>query len=246
MRRASVIRASVALLGGAALLAACGGSESKPQAPTKSGRATSKVQLGDDASRCDFQGRSDREVIESAGPGAIQPNIRRVYAIVGEGEERRKQLLCREVDSNLDGVKDVVRTYSDKGESLHEQADTDYNGQIDTWITFASGRIGKVQLDSSGDGRPDETRFYVGGKLRRIERDTNGDGKADVWESYEKGRLSRMGVDVNHDGQVDRWDRDQDVVRAEEEKEKAEEKAADAGAVSDAGVTDAYVSPRNR
>ena len=46
-------------------------------------------------------------------------------------------IICREIDTNLDGVKDIVRTYNEKGESLHEQADTNYDGRIDTWITFA-------------------------------------------------------------------------------------------------------------
>src|SRR5690606_21242571 len=145
----------------------------------------------------DFKGRDDREVVETAGPGAIQPNIRRVYAIVGEGDDRRKALMCREVDTNLDGVKDIVRTYNDKGEALHELADANYDGKVDTWVTFARGRISKVQVDNNADARPDEARFYAGGRLSRVERDGNFDGKADTWEIYEDGRLRRMGVDLN-------------------------------------------------
>ena len=49
---------------------------------------------------------------------------RRVYSIVGEGEDRKKLLLCREVDTNLDGAKDVMRTYTDKGEPLNELAES--------------------------------------------------------------------------------------------------------------------------
>jgi hypothetical protein len=231
---------------------ACGGSsEPPPKAPETAGRVQG-IQ-GEDASRCDFKGRADREVNETAGPGSIQPNIRRVFAIVGEGEERRKILLCREVDTNLDGMKDVVRTYTDKGEALNELADADYDGQIDTWVTFSRGRIAKWQSDHNRDGRPDEARFYSGGKLARAQRDTNNDGKPDTWEIYDEGRLQRMGVDLDHDGHVDRWDRDEEVMRAlaeqerqEIEREEAERKKQSADQLDAGGVTDARVSVRKR
>ena len=245
------------LLGGLATVAfavSCGGGpKDEPRIPTKTGTAKDLAGL-DDRSRCDYKGRRDREVIETTGPGAVQPNIRRVFAIVGEGEDTRKVLLCREVDTNLDGMKDVVRTYTDKGDALYEQADADYDGRIDTWITFARGRISKVQLDSNKDGKPDHTRYYLEGRLSRVQRDRNFDGKPDVWEIYDKARLQRMGMDLDFDGQVDRWDRDQDAVRQAEKEEQEEEEAAEAAARADAGAgatdgggpTDAYVSPRKR
>jgi len=233
--------------------AACGGGpEGQANAPTKTGVASNARVDGDDASRCDFKGRLDREVIESTGPGAVVPNVRRVYAVVGEGEDRRRVLLCREVDTNLDGMKDVVRTYDEKGESLREQADSNYDGRIDTWITFARGRMAKVEVDRNGDGQPDETKYYVRGELSRVQRDTNFDGKPDVWEIYNQGVLERMGVDLNFDGHVDRWDRDEVARLAAERAERAEEAAAEAArkkaeaAAADAGVTDARVSARKR
>ncbi|MEZ4224054.1 MAG: hypothetical protein R3B13_24105 [Polyangiaceae bacterium] len=228
--------------------ASCGGSEKKTATAPKNLERAVDEHGEDDRSRCDYKGRSDREVFETTGPNAVQPNIRRVFAIVGDGEDARRALLCREVDTNLDGVKDVVRTYNDKGDALFEQADADYDGRIDTWIAFARGRISKVQVDVNKDGKPDEVRFYVDGKLSRMQRDTNYDGKPDVWEIYEDGHLSRMGVDLDHDGRVDRWDRDQEVVRQEALKEMAEEEAsaADAGGAPSDAATDAYVSARNR
>lgn len=236
-------------LGVAIAFTACGGKE-KPKPKAAGVDRALDVHGQDDRSQCDFKGRSDREVIETRGPGAIEPNIRRVFAIVGEGEDARRALLCREVDTNLDGVKDVVRTYSEKGDALHEQADTDYDGRVDTWISFARGRIAKVQVDGNKDGRPDEFRFYVDGKLSRVQRDRNHDGKPDVWEIYDEGRLQRMGVDLDYDGQVDRWDRDQEVARAEALKEKEEAEKEEQAAAGDAGAsdapTDAYVSARKR
>jgi hypothetical protein len=85
----------------------------------------------DDRSMCAWRGRKDLEASETAGPGAFQPNVRRVFQIIGTGEERTKVLVCREIDTNFDGVKDVVRRYNDKGESLHEEADANYDGRIE-------------------------------------------------------------------------------------------------------------------
>jgi hypothetical protein len=251
--KASFYAVATATIAAGLTLWACGGSSEAPPKAANGQAGPVKGIEGEDASRCDFKGRADREVNETAGPGAIQPNIRRVFAIVGEGDERRKILLCREVDTNLDGMKDVVRTYNDKGEALNELADTDYDGQIDTWVTFSRGRIAKWQIDLNRDGRPDEARFYTSGKLARAQRDTNNDGKPDVWEIYDEGRLQRMGVDIDRDGHVDRWDRDEEVMRAmaeqekkDLEKEEAERKKQAADALDAGGVTDARVSVRKR
>jgi DNA-binding transcriptional MerR regulator len=219
MRRAAPSLLAVAALG---VAAACGSSQTpsaKPGAEAQAMRGLAE----DDRSRCDHEGRADREVSETAGPGAFQPNIRRVYAIMGEGEDRRRVLQCREVDTNLDGVKDVVRTYNDQGETLHEMADANYDGVIDTWVTFARGRIAKVEVDTNGDGRPDEARYYIRGKLSRVQRDTNFNGEPDVWEIYADGHLQRMGVDLDHDGHVDRWNRDEVLARQQAEEERRKE-----------------------
>jgi hypothetical protein len=236
----------------------CGGGAEvgpPPQAATqKEGHPTGLT--GDDQSRCDFKGRADREATESSGPGSIAQNIRRVYALMGEGEERRRVLICREVDTNLDGVKDVVRTYNERGEALRETADTDFDGKIDTWVTFNRGKIGKVAVDRTKNGQPDETRVYMNGKLSRVQLDSNDDGKVDTWEIYDDGKLQRAGVDLDRDGRVDRWDRDEVTLRELNERERREDEAAEKKAAEeekkhkegalDGGVTDARVSARRR
>ena len=190
----------------------------------------------DDRSMCDWRGRKDRDVVETAGPGAIFPNIRRVYAIVGQGNDRQRILVCREVDTNLDGIKDVVRKYNDKGEATFEEADTNYDGRIDTWLTFSKGHLSEAKYDRDFDGNPDEWDYYVGGKISRIERDTKKAGKPDRWEIYgPDGRLERVGVDVDGDERVDRWDYDTEIRKARDEEErKAEEAAADKAAKDNA------------
>ena len=236
----------------------CGGGAEvgpPPQAATQREGHPSGL-TGDDQSRCDYKGRGDREANESTGPGSIAQNIRRVYALLGEGEERRRVLICREVDTNLDGIKDVVRTYNERGEALRETADTDYDGKVDTWVTFSRGKIAKVAVDHSHNGKPDEIRVYMNGKLSRVQRDTNDDGKIDTWEIYDDGKLQRAGVDLDRDGRVDRWDRDEVTLREINEKERRDDEAAEKKAAEeekkqkeqalDGGVTDARVSARRR
>jgi len=204
----------------AVTMVSCAGSKKKAE------QAESVVsgQRGDDRARCEFEGPDDRDVQESSSPGSVIANVRRVYGYIDGGGERRRILLCREVDTNFDGVKDLVRTYGDHGEKLTEQADSNYDGKIDTWITFGPSKPAKIEFDRDGDGKPDEIRFYVGGVLSRIQRDTNGDGEPDVFEIYREGRLDRMGLDLNHDGKVDVWRRDEARLAAEEAEE--EEKRA--------------------
>lgn len=183
---------------------------------------------GDDRSMCQWKGMDNREASETAGAGFIYPNVRRVYEVAGTGEDRRKVIICRELDTNFDGVKDVVRRYTDKGEALYEEADGNYDGRIDTWVTFTKGRLAEVKLDNNADGNPDEWKVYSEGRLSRVRRDANFDGKPDVWEIYRQGSLERMGVDLDGDGQVDRWDHDTEQRRRfeESERKKEEEEAA--------------------
>jgi hypothetical protein len=250
-RHAEGLLGLAALLGLAlVVLHACGGSTPAAEAPHGAELPSqSTTEIGDSV-RCQFEGRSDRESVETSGPGATRPNIRRVYAIVGEGESRRRVISCREVDTNLDGLFDVVRTYNDLGESSEESVDSNFDGKFDTWHSFSQGRIVKTQVDVDGDGRPDESRYYIRGKLSRVQRDTNHDGAPDVWEVYDNGHLQRMGEDLDYDGHVDRWNRDEIAARIAEEKERREEEQQSEPAKPeqpvDAGAADARVSARNR
>ena len=238
-RRLLPLIALPVLLGGAA----CGGSDSEFASKTPQVQAPKRRDGSvDDHAMCEWRGKADREASEVAGPGSVLPNVRRVYQLVGSGEDRHKVLICREIDTNFDGVKDVVRHYNDKGESIAEEADANYDGKIDTWITFIKGRLAEVKLDTNFDGKPDEWKYYVNGKLTRVVRDTNFDGKPDVWEIYRDGHLERMGVDVDGDEHVDRWDHDteqrrrfEDAERKKDEDEaaKAEKKAQEEKAAAD-------------
>jgi len=238
MRRAALV--GLGLLG---VVLACGGSAPPPvEAKTAPGGSKDQAKWpSDDHSMCDWRNKPELEVSETAGPGAIRPNIRRVYKMLGEGENRHRTLICREVDTNLDGIKDTVRTFNAKGEAQHEESDENYDGRVDHWRSFAGGSMVEEEIDTVGDGKPHEWKYYLNGSLSRIKRDKNGDGKPDVWEIYTKGRLERMGIDETGDGHVDRWDRDQ-ILQHEEEAEEAKKEAAahgDAGAPSATTSADA-------
>ena len=227
-----------------AVLVACG-SSTPPPAEASSAPGGSKDQTkwpADDHSMCDWRNKPELEVSETAGPGAIRPNIRRVYKTLGDAENRHRTLICREVDTNLDGIKDTVRTFNAKGEALHEESDENYDGKIDHWRSFANGSMVEEDEDTVGDGKPHVWKYYVNGALSRIKRDRNGDGKPDVWEIYTKGRLERMGIDETGDGHVDRWDRDE-ILQHQEEAEEAKKEAAASGTSADAGAPDTTNKP---
>ncbi len=195
----------------------------------------------DDRSLCQtfvhWKNNPKLEVSETVGPGSLKPNVRRVYKVIGERDDRHSVLICREIDSNLDGIKDVVRTFNEKGEPLHEEADTNYDGKIDDWVNFADGRIEEEDMDTTfSAGRPNVWKFYINGELSRIRRNTHcSNGKADTWEIYFKNRLERVGNDSSCDGHVSRWDRDAQLMAQEEAQASVE--------VVDGGTAPVVVGP---
>lgn len=214
-----------------AWMAACGlGCSSTPKPKTavvvdrNAGLTKAASGVGD--SRCEVDGRSDRVRVLSQALGAEQGSIQRVYATGANQEDGKRVVRCREVDTNLDGVKDLVRTYTDEGEPLLEQADANYDGKVDTWVTFARGKVAHLEVDLNRDGKPDEFRVYSQGVLTKVQRDDNLDGRIDTWEVYEQGRLNRIGTDQNGDEKVDRWFRDAELVRREQAEAEAERAAA--------------------
>lgn len=197
---------------------------------------------GFEDSRCHYEGRKDRVAVLTQGRGSSRANIRRVYA-VGTEKDGRRILRCREADTNLDGHKDIIRTYNERGEPQSEQADTDYDGRLDTWIQFAAGKVFRAEVDHNDDGKPDEFKVYSAGKLARIQRDTTFNGQIDTWEVYELGQLRRIGRDTDGDQRVDFWYRDEtkqtkSAVEAQSSGE-AENEATESAAERDSTAAEA-------
>ena len=58
------------------------------------------------------------------------------------------------------------------------EEDTDGNGAIDKWETYAGGTLVLLALDTQGRGRPDRRLIYrPDGSFDRIEADPSGSGR---------------------------------------------------------------------
>ena len=165
----------------------------------------------EDRSRCDATqpGRNASEY-DTNGDGV--PDVRKVYQMMGEGAETRSVLVCREVDLNHDGTKDMFRFYNEEGRTLREEEDRDFDGRIDVISFFENGEVVRREMDTNGDGQVDMRVFYRDRQPYRAERETNADHDPefhpDYWEFYDShGHVLRMGWDYDHDGRADRWDR---------------------------------------
>jgi hypothetical protein len=211
-----IVAALLGASGVSASLAGCGGgSEASGRSGTgdtdtdgTSGGTAATASTG----RCDASA-PNREVSEYDTSGDDRPDVRKVFLKVGSAPLLRLILICREADLNGDGTKDIVRYYNDEGRPLREEADRNFDGQMDETAYFESGRVARSESDTNADGRVDSKTFYERGQPIRAERDMAGRSSADRWqpdrwEYFEEGRMVRMGTDVNGDGVVDRWDRD--------------------------------------
>jgi hypothetical protein len=179
---------------------------------TRSKTLTSGAEQASDAARCDGNAAL-HEVSEYDTSGDDQPDVRKVFLRVGEGTLARLVLICRESDLNADGNKDVVRSYSEEGRPLREEADRNFDGRMDELTIFQEGQILRQEFDTNNDAKIDTKIYFDAGKPLRAERDLTGRSTAerwqpDRWEYYEDGRVVRMGTDLDGDGTVDRWDRD--------------------------------------
>ena len=196
----------------------CGSSQPARTRHTRT-TSTGRTVTIDDNGRCETEGRG-LEISEYDTSGDEVPDVRRVFQRMGEPPQMRLVLVCREADLNADGTKDIVRFYNEEGRPLREEADRNFDGQVDTITFFQEGRIVRTELDSNADGRID-TKIYFDdrGNEERTERDLAGRSTAtewhpDRWEYFEDGRMVRMGSDIDGDGRVDRWDRDRDRAPA--------------------------------
>lgn len=197
--------------------AGCGGGQAQAQRRRARARSASTTDRPESQGLCDSRG-SDREVSEYDTSGDSQPDVRRVFRRVGDPPITRLVLTCRESDLNGDGTKDVVRYYNDEGRPLREEADRDFDGQMDTITVFQDGHVVRTEIDGDSNGRIDTKIYYDDeGAPIRTERDMAGRSTADTWrpdrwEYFENGRMVRMGTDLDGDGRVDRWDRDHEYA----------------------------------
>ncbi len=114
--------------------------------------------------------------------------------------------ICREVDLNFDGRKDVFAYFGPDGRPVRREDDFDWDGRIDQITYYRGSEIDREELDLNFDNRIDTWRYFRAGAVVRTERDTNNDRHVDYWEEYEGDRVARIRYDTNGDGRPDRVD----------------------------------------
>ncbi len=143
--------------------------------------------------------------------------------------DMRTNALVRDVqDRNQDGVADRIITYEGRGGARLEESDTDFDGNIDLWETFAAdgrrlrsasarfgnrpdriatydaaGLLARVEVDSNLDGRPELIQIFEGGRLAENQVDSDGNGLIDRRQDFRKGYLSVEEFDTDEDGTPD-------------------------------------------
>lgn len=216
------------------VLVACSGERgnSSRRGPDFGGEGeTSLREPREDGRRCPSNEAFLEESLDTSGDNVA--DVRKVYRVEGEGDKRHKVIVCRELDLNHDGRKDLFRFYSEEGRPLRELTDGDFDGQIDQISYFENGRIVKQEADRNHDGNADETRHFIQSKLLRVDRDDNYDGNIDVWEHWDRGRLLRIGYDVNRDKVADFWHRAPPRPDDEEDEEVGEDSEGESEGAED-------------
>ncbi len=202
----------------AALLIGCNKNDEGTKNASDAGKG-GKLGRIDDGQRCDATGR--KETLVDLNQDDV-PDVRKVY-IENNGEQ---VLVCREVDLDFDGVKDIFYFYDENGQITRDEANLDYTGTTEIVSIYAQGQVIKQELDTNSDGLVDKLRYLENGVPVRVEGDRDGDQRIDYWEYYEAGKLVRVGSDEDGDGKAETWDRDdatEAALRLDDEEEETEE-----------------------
>lgn len=192
--------------------------------PTKLGGATAPIEEGE--SRCEDEGHRV-EIADLNNDGVT--DVRTVYAMVESHGVESEVMVCKETDLNFDGMKDIIRYFSDEGRPLRHEIDLDFDGHIDVIFYFEDGQIIRSEYDTNFDGKVDKWNYYQDGKLKSSEADRNGDQEKDEWQHFdEDGNLLRIGYDTDGDHKVDHWER-ADTGEEVEEPEGEQEQPPETG-----------------
>jgi len=120
------------------------------------------------------------------------------------GNSEPMVIIKRSLDADRDGNPEQIR-YIDKstGEMIRKEADTDYDGALDTWHTYAGKSLDERTLDTNDDGRVDTWERYQGGRMVERIIDRDGNGRQDAFYTFSKGSLVEERHDRNDDGEAD-------------------------------------------
>lgn len=127
------------------------------------------------------------------------------------------------LDADRDGKPEQIRFFEpDSMVLLRKEQDSNYDGAIDTWNTYANGELAARVRDTDDDGNPDVWEDFANGRMtsRTIDRDR--DGVADAFYLYAGEILVEERHDANNDGIVDRRIQYENLFRvlAEEDRDR--------------------------
>ncbi|MBN1835745.1 MAG: hypothetical protein JW820_07835 [Spirochaetales bacterium] len=88
------------------------------------------------------------------------------------------------MDRNYDTVVDYTVEYDSDGGKIRETMDFDYDGVMDDFYIFDSGKLVRQEIDSNYDGRIDVWVYLDGVYIHRYEMDTDFDGQVDYVKDY--------------------------------------------------------------
>lgn len=120
------------------------------------------------------------------------------------GNERELDLERRVLDADGDGTPELLRYVDPKsGYVIRQQADTNFDGVVDSWTDYQWGEPVARVLDSNDDGNPDVWERYEAGFAISREVDRDDDGVRDAFYRYEDGSLVQERHDADNDGRID-------------------------------------------
>jgi len=114
--------------------------------------------------------------------------------------------VCRVIDLNFDKVKDAFIYYDDAGQERRRESDFDKDGRPDVIATLQGGVVVSKELETNFDMKLDTWETYAGGRLTKTERDGDADGIIDEWWDFNRPDQPKCAVvikDKNADGEPD-------------------------------------------
>jgi len=91
------------------------------------------------------------------------------------------------IDRNKDGRDDHLLQLDERGQSLYEEMDYNFDGEFDDFCFYANGILAREEIDTNFDGKIDLwVHMYRGIYVERYERDKDFDGKRDLVKIFGK------------------------------------------------------------
>ncbi len=111
----------------------------------------------------------------------------------------RPYLLVR--DKNRDGKPDIRVYFNSEGKRTKVETDSNLDGRFDTWETYGSQGLARIEKDEDENGKVDFVGIYDAGKLVKSMEDKNGDGRFEITKWFNRpGWYMVMELDADQDG----------------------------------------------